>query len=245
MGKILGGGLGFVLGGPIGAVFGAVLGHHAVDSGRQEGLFSSLEKKQSIFFVATFSMLAKIAKADGAVTQHEIDVIEQVMRNNLRLSPQARTFAVEVFNEAKDSPQSFEEYARQFHQEFHGVPQVLISEIELLMLVAFADGQLHTEEEVLIRNAARIFGIEDQYNSIKARFVGQPDDIGRYYEILGAKQGDPLPEIKKKYRKLAMEFHPDRVQSQGVSPEFASAAEENFKEIQHAYDLVEKDIKGG
>ena len=79
MGKILGGSLGFMVGGPIGAVLGAVAGHHAFDAGDGVGTFSVLENKQSIYFVATFSMLGKLAKADGAVTQQEIDVIDRVM----------------------------------------------------------------------------------------------------------------------------------------------------------------------
>ena len=69
-----------------------------------------------------------------------------------------------------------------------------------------------------------------------------PDNIGSFYEILGSREGDDISVVKKKYRKLAMEYHPDRVQSQGMPPEFASVAEDKFKEIQHAYDMVEKHI---
>ena len=72
MGKILGGGLGFVFAGPIGAVLGAVIGHHTMDSGSSGGgVFSLLESKQGIYFGATFSMLGKLAKADGVVTAHD------------------------------------------------------------------------------------------------------------------------------------------------------------------------------
>ena len=87
LGKILGGGLGFVLGGPIGAVLGAVLGHTTLD-GRGGGVnfgFSRLEQKQSIYFTAVFSMLGKLAKADGVVTQQEVDLIDRVMTENFRL----------------------------------------------------------------------------------------------------------------------------------------------------------------
>lgn len=246
MGKIFGGGLGFVFGGPLGAILGAVVGHHAFDSGRSgAGLFdlSSLETKQSIYFVATFSMLGKLAKADGVVSRHEIDVIEQVMQNNLRLTPDARRFAIEIFNEAKDSDRTFEEFARQFHQEFGGSPRILESLIELLMLVAYSDNQLHPAEEEMIRRAVEIFGLENRFDQLKSRFHGQPDDIGKYYAILGCEQGDDLATIKKKYRKLAMEYHPDRMESEGMSPELKAAAEDKFKEIQHAYDVIEKDLK--
>lgn len=245
MGKILGGGIGFMFGGPIGAILGAVVGHHALD--RDGGsLFdlSAVEARQSIYFVATFSMLAKLAKADGVVTQHEIDVIEQVMRNNLRLTPPARQFAIDVFNEAKDSDTTFEDFARQFYDEFRDSPEILESLIELLLFVANADNQLHGAEEQLIQSAVRMFGLEDRYSQLKSRFYGSPDDIGKYYAILGCSPGDDPATVKGKYRKLAMEHHPDRMEAKGMSPELRAAAEEKFKEIQHAWDVVEKDLQG-
>jgi DnaJ like chaperone protein len=241
MGKILGGGLGFVIAGPLGAVLGAVIGHHTMDA--REG-FSSLESKQGIYFAATFSMLGKLAKADGMVTPHEIEVIERVMRDNLRLSPDARQFAIDIFNVAKDSEEKFEDFAGQFYTEFGSSPEMLGSLIELLLLVAYADGDFHDAEEAMILEAVRIFGLTGQYHQLKSRFTGVPGDIGSYYEILGCKKGDELTSVKKKYRKLAMEYHPDRVQSKGMPPEFAQAAEDKFKEVQHAYDMVEKHIAG-
>ena len=239
MGKILGGGLGFLLGGPIGAVLGAVLGHHTVDSG---GTFSGLESKQGIYFAATFSMLGKIAKADGVVTDDEIQIVDQVMRNNLQLSPDARLFAIDIFNVAKDSDVPFGDFAHQFHGEFGHSQEILISLIDLLLLVAYADGELHPGEEAMIQEAVQIFGLQGQYSQLKSRFSGLPDDINRYYEILGCSQGDTLSAVKKKYRKLAMEHHPDRIHANGMPPEFAQVAEDRFKEIQHAYDLVVKHI---
>ena len=59
-------------------------------------------------------------------------------------------------------------------------------------------------------------------------------------KILGASANESFPEIKKKYRRLAMKHHPDKVQAQGVSPELIAVSEARFKEIQHAYDIVEK-----
>lgn len=246
MGKILGGGIGFMFGGPIGMVFGAVLGHHAMDSeGGGGGLLTTLETRQTVFFVATFSMLGKLAKADGIVNQQEIDAIDRVMRDNLRLSAQAREFAIKIFNEAKNTNQPFEAFAEQLYTAFRDAPQVLATQIDLLLVVALADSHLHQAEENLIKTAARIFQLEGQYEQIKSRHVSSGDDIGRCYQILGSSKGDALALIKKRYRKLAMEYHPDRVQSQGMSPELASAAEDRFKEIQHAYDTLENYLRKG
>ena len=92
LGKMLGGSLGFVFGGPLGAILGATLGHHALDSGRK---MSSDENRQTLFFLATFSMLGKLSKADGRVSSEEIRVVEQLMDRNLKLSAEARKFAIE------------------------------------------------------------------------------------------------------------------------------------------------------
>ena len=246
LGKLLGGGIGFVLGGPLGGIMGAALGHQFDANNRGGGLLSSIENKQSIYFAATFSMLGKLAKADGFVSQAEVNVIERVMRDNLRLNPQARKLAIEIFNAAKDSDATFESFARQFQQEFGSVRAVKESLIDLLLMVAYADGAMHSAEEQMLMQAVRIFQIEDHYQHMKGRFTGNgsTQDLGRCYATLGSQEGDELRVIKGRYRKLAMEYHPDRIQANGMSPELAAVAEEKFKEIQNAYDVIEKHRRG-
>ena len=240
LGKVLGGGIGFVLGGPLGGVMGAVMGHQFDSKAQGRGLMSSIENKQSIYFAATFSMLGKLAKADGFVSQAEVDVIDRVMRENLRLDAQARKLAIQIFNAAKDSDATFESFARQFQQEFGSVRVVKESLVDLLLLVAYADGTLHAAEEKLLLQAVRIFQLENHYEQIKSRFTGSNNDLSRCFQILGCKPTDELKAIKANYRKLAMEYHPDRVLANGMSPELASVAEEKFKEIQNAFDVIEK-----
>ena len=240
LGKILGGGIGFVLGGPLGGVMGAVMGHQFDSKAQGRGLLSAIESKQSIYFAATFSMLGKLAKADGFVSQAEVDVIERVMRDNLRLDARTRQLAIEIFNAAKDSDSTFESFAQQFQQEFGGVRVVKESLVDLLLLVAYADGSLHVAEEKLLLQAVRIFQLEGHYEQLKSRFTGSSNDLGRCFKILGCEPTDEIKAIKAKYRKLAMEYHPDRVQANGMSPELVAVAEEKFKEIQNAFDIIEK-----
>ncbi|MDG1233002.1 MAG: TerB family tellurite resistance protein [Pseudomonadales bacterium] len=238
MGKMLGGGIGFMVGGPIGAVLGAVLGHHTMDSGN---FLNQDEERHGIYFVTTFSMLGKLSKADGQVSPEEIEVVERVMTDSLRLPLQARQFAIKIFNTAKDSRETFEDYARQFYGAFHDHPEVLVSLVDLLLRISHADGVLHPAEDRLIEQAVDIFGIGPEYQQVKARY-SNTNDLDKCYATLGAKHGESLKDIKKKYRRLAMEYHPDRVQSNGVTPELALLAEERFKEIQHAFDVVEKHL---
>ena len=169
MGKILGGGIGFVVGGPVGAVLGAVLGHHTMDSGKS---LDQDEERHGIFFVTTFSMLGKLSKADGQVSSEEIEVVERVMTDSLRLPLQARQFAIKIFNAGKDSRETFEDYARQFYGAFHHHPEVLVSLVDLLLRVSHADGVLHPAEDRLIEQAVDIFGIRqaqcDRFFAIRA-----------------------------------------------------------------------------
>lgn len=238
LGKILGGGLGLAIGGPFGAILGVVIGHHTLDKGNA---LSFEEQRQSIFFVATFSMLGKLSKADGVVSSEEIEVVEQLMQDQLRLPAEARRFAIDVFMAAKESSNTFEDYAYQFYEEFSAHPEALSSLVDLLLRLAHSDGVLHPGEQRLIDQAVAIFGIEHEYEQLKARY-SSANDLDRCYEILGVEAGESFAEVKKKYRKLAMSHHPDRVQSQGLSPELAIAAEDRFKEIQHAYDVVEQHL---
>ena len=98
---------------------------------------------------------------------------------------------------------------------------------------------MHPEEERLIEEAVAIFRLEREYSQLKAPYF-RGDELEKSLKILGASANESFPEIKKKYRRLAMKHHPDKVQAQGVSPELIAVSEARFKEIQHAYDIVEK-----
>ena len=236
LGKMLGGSLGFVFGGPLGAILGATLGHHALDSGRS---MSSEENRQTLFFLATFSMLGKLSKADGKVSVEEIRVVEQLMDRNLNLSRDARKFAIDIFNEAKNSEDQFRDYAIQFYEEFSDSKEALFQLVDLLLTLANADGVMHPAEEKLIEEAVVIFGLDREYSQLKAPY-SSGDELEKSLKILGAAENESFSEIKKKYRRLAMKHRPDKVQAQGVAPELVAISEARFKEIQHAFDIVEK-----
>ena len=105
-------------------------------------------------------MFGQLSKADGQVSASEIALVERVMRENLRLDAKARALAIQIFNEAKDGSAGFMDYAEQFQGAFAGQPQMLAMLMELLTMLAFADGELHPEEDRLLSEAARLFGCE-------------------------------------------------------------------------------------
>lgn len=244
LGKIVGGAIGFALAGPLGAVAGATFGH-AFDKEEERYLegggayLSDGENEQLIFFVAAFSMLAKLAGADGRISEEEIRSIEEFMDRDLRLDREGRDAAIRIFQSAKDSPQTFQAFASQFYQQFHDKPQLLEMMIDILLRVSVADGALSREEEELILSAVNIFRFSDSaFHKIKSKYV---DDRDKWYAVLGCERNDSVEVIKKQYRKLVHEYHPDKIAAKGLPDEFIQLASEKFREIQEAYDIIKKE----
>ncbi len=243
-GKLLGGGVGFALAGPIGAIIGGIIGNQFDNSSRMNNMQSQMnreEKSQMIFFTTTFSMFAKFAQADGKVTKSEIKVINNFVRNELHLDEQTRKLAIEIFDKAKRNNNSFEEFAQQFYDYFRGQRQLVISIIDLLMKLAIADDDFNDVERKYLLRAKEIFNISDsQYESIKSRYMKE-DNLKKYYQILGVSENASMNDIKKKYRKKVKQYHPDNIIGKGLPEEFADFAEEKFKEIQKAYEVVREE----
>lgn len=242
-GKIIGGGVGFMVGGPLGALVGATLGHALLDERvrveqGERGPLSGVEERQAVFFTAVFAMLGKIAKADGRVCEQEIAAVRVFMTEQLRLPAAAQQFAIGVFNEAKDNDTPFEEYARQFGQVFAGDVALRTMFYQVLFSVAMVDGVLHPAEEALLRAAPVHLGLHPDIFATVRRQFGH--DLSHHYAVLGLEHGASLTEVKQAYRRLAAEYHPDKVVSKGLPEDFARFAEQKFKEINEAYAVISK-----
>ncbi len=248
IGKIIGGAIGFALGGPLGAIAGGAFGHAYDKTGsmrfqRREGIsdFSTTHNAQLTFFVAAFSMLAKISNADGNVSDKEIRSIERFMDNDLNLNDESKRIAINIFNEAMHSPQDFESFAAQFYESFRMQPGLIELMIDILVRVSVADGYFSPNEEKMILSAVRIFDFgEARYETVKSRYI---KDNNKYYAILNCKKEDSNEMIKKQYRKLVQDYHPDKIASKGLPEEFTKFATDKFREINEAYEKIKKERK--
>ncbi len=244
LGKLVGGTLGFALGGPLGAIAGAALGHtFDVDDNKyyedKTHRLSYHEQAQMVFFVGAFSMLAKLAKADGRISPEEIKTVENFMAHELNLSAGSKRFATQIFNTAIDSPSNFEDFAAQLYHQFQHQPQLLDLMMDVLLRVSIADGTLSESEERLISSAARIFHFsEHKYKELRSRYAL---DFERYYAVLGTDSSASDKEIKSRYRNLVKEYHPDRITSRGLPEEFTKLAHDKFREIQEAYEVIKQE----
>jgi DnaJ like chaperone protein len=247
MGKLVGGTIGFALGGPLGAIFGAAFGHafdreaalgEAVDN-RQR--LSTVEQNQLTFFVAAFSMLAKLAQADGRVSQAEIDSIEGIMETDLRLDPSGRHAAINIFRTALNAPGTFTDFARQFYGQFYNQPQMLELMIDIMLRVAVSDGSITQGEEALIQSAVDTFNFSStRYEQLKSQYVQTADSA---YAVLGCNPDDSDEQIKRCYRHRVQEYHPDKIAAKGLPDEFTRFAQDKFREIQEAWERI-KTLRG-
>lgn len=244
LGKVIGGALGYALGGPLGAIAGAVFGHtldDIPDFSSTEAIpkLSSNEQTQMIFFVGAFSMLAKIANADGKICEYEHEIVEQFIKKDLRLNAESRNIAMTIFRKAADSNETFEQYATQFYEHFRSQPGFLEFILDVLVRVSTADGVFSEEEEALLLKAVRVFQYPtESYLKIKARHMERGID---YHAVLGCDRQDSDEFVKKQYRKLVQEYHPDKIAAKGLPDEFVIFASEKFREIQDAYEKVSQE----
>jgi DnaJ like chaperone protein len=181
-------------------------------------------------------MLAKMARADGQVTRHEIDLVTKFMEEELGLDDDAREYAVKIFRAAKDSPTPFEEFAGQFRELFAHEPRMRSAILDLLVRLAMADGHLAPAERELLQSAASILEVS---LSGFDHLVGQhAPDFERHYHTLGVEPGVDFAAVRSAYRKLVSEIHPDKVIGKGLPDEFVRYAEQRFREVQEAYEAI-------
>ena len=247
-GKITFGTLGLFLGGPLGAIAGAALGHHLVDR-RIDGAAPALgstrgpqlqqaEQAQATYFISLFSILGKLSKIDGAVTREEIAVVNGFI-DGLPMADKEKQFARQVFNEAKESRYSIEDFAIQLYQAVGAQPALLLSFLDLLFQIAAADGKFHPAEEDALKKIKDIFNVSDQqFEDIKAVYF---KDTNKYYKMLNCSPESSTEEIKSSYKKLVKEFHPDKIISKGLPEEFIDFASKRFQEIHESYGKIRQE----
>ncbi len=262
-GKIVGGAFGFMLGGPLGAILGAALGHN-LDRGLKslpEGTggwdAGDRERVQTAFFTATFSVMGHLAKVDGRVSRDEIRLAEAVMAE-MELDAQLRATAVRLFNEGKANDFPLDDVLEQFRQECRGRTTLLRMFVEIQLQAAFADGRLDVAEDRLLRHVCDRIGfsaieyqrlrrmIEAERHFAGGGAGGRPGaapgpSLDDAYAILGVERQATDAEIKKAYRRLISQHHPDKLVSKGLPEEMMKVAAQKTHEIKQAYERIKSE----
>ena len=256
-GKVLGGTFGFMLGGPLGAILGAALGHNfdkglagVGEAGWQAGS-GDQERVQMAFFTATFSVMGYLAKADGRVTEDEIGLARAVMAQ-MKLSPELRQTAIHLFNEGKGADFPLDEVLEQFRVEVHRRRNLVRMFIEIQLQAAYADGELHpAERRSLLHICQRLGFPASDYARLEAMIGAERQyragtagpSIEAAYAVLNISPDTSDAEVKKAYRRLMSQHHPDKLVSKGLPEEMMEIAKQKTQEIRRAYEQV-RDARG-
>ncbi|MBM3506728.1 MAG: DnaJ family molecular chaperone [Alphaproteobacteria bacterium] len=232
-GKIVGGAAGFAVGGPLGALLGGIAGH-AVDKARDE--IGQGDVNSIAFTIGVIALGAKMAKVDGQVTAEEVRAFREVFR-----VPESEVKNVaRVFNLARRDVAGFESYASQIGAMFRGQPKVLENLLDGLFHIARADGRFVEGEDDYLRRVATLFGFSDaEFATIRESHVGP--DVADPYRVLGVARDAPADQVKKRWRALVRENHPDALTARGVPQEFIEVATQKVAAINAAYDKIAKE----
>lgn len=257
-GKIVGGAFGFMLGGPLGAVLGAAMGHNfdrglsGMPKGGHFGGFTQgdRERIQTAFFTATFSVMGRLAKADGRVSQDEIRQAQAVMAE-MDLDASMRRTAVSLFDQGKSDDFPLEDVLDQFRRECHGRSTLIRVFIEIQLQAAYADGVMdRAERELLVHICHRLGFSELEFHRLEQmaraerHFAGgraaqkRGPSLEDAYALLGITAGAKDAEVKRAYRRLMSQHHPDKLVSKGLPEEMMKIAAQKTHEIKQAYDLI-------
>ena len=220
---------GFLAGGA-GKVGAAMSGLRAILA----GLADSELRRQAAFAIAMIALSAKMAKADGVVTRPEIDAFVR----SFAIPPGEESNVSRVYNLAKRDIAGFEAYARDVARLFAEDPKMLEDILDGLFDIAKADGAVHERELLYLGRVAEIFGFDEHgFARIRARHVA--GDFGDPYLVLDADPSWDFQRLRRHYRKLVSENHPDRLIARGVPEEFLRIANDRLAAINSAWERIE------
>ena len=185
------------------------------------------------FAIAVIALGAKMAKADGHVTRDEVTAFREVFQ----IARDDEAGAARVFNLARTDIAGYREYAASIGRMFAGDTKTLCDLMEGLFHIAMADGHYHPGEDEFLEDVAGILGVPDpRFRAMRARFV--PDAKPDPYTVLGVSPDTPHADIRKAWRQLVRETHPDSMMARGVPEEAVRLAEKRMRDINRAWDEI-------
>lgn len=214
-------------------------------------------KKQANVNEAKFlvSLLAKVAKSDGRVSELEARLITQVLDDlSQKVSGVSgvREYLKEVYNSQKENVDNAYETARNYKRAFNLNYDTCVARLTFFLNLAYIDGEFNKSEQDVIRNIAYGFGIDKEtldeiiykFDSFYgSRFGADRDEVSQEndaFEVLGLSKNASLDEVKARYKELVRQYHPDILMGRGESKEVIERSTKKLQEINEAYGRLKE-----
>ena len=211
-------------------------------------------KKQENVNEAKFlvSLLAKVAKSDGRVSELEARLITQVLDDLSQKVSGVREYLKEVYNSQKENVDNAYETARNYKRAFNLNYDTCVARLTFFLNLAYIDGEFNKSEQDVIRNIAYGFGIDKEtldeiiykFDSFYgSRFGADRDEVSREndaFEVLGLSKNASLEEVKARYKELVRQYHPDILMGRGESKEVIERSTKKLQEINEAYGRLKE-----
>ena len=241
IGAIVGGLPGFLIGGLIGYGAGFLL---------RQSLLGGLRVVQSQLLESVFAVMGALCKADNVITRDEINAVEQ-MFGMLNLHGEQREQAKAAFNRGKQPEFDLDAAVDQFARISHGRRPLVQLFLQLQVMAIGADGRIDPAEHTMLVRIARRLGLSEADVSqlealLRAGTTGPSgpgarptqDKLADAYIALGVTPDNDAAAIKRAYRKLISQNHPDKLAARGLPESMRAVAEERSRELNSAYDLI-------
>ncbi len=259
-GKLIGGVLGLMRGGITGAVLGALFGHF-IDRFIQG--IKGVQGTQEAFFQALFCSLGYLSKADGHVSEAEVRMVENLMQR-MQISGEDRQRAIRFFNQGKAPGFKLQTALAEFSRLSLARRDLRQMFMEIMVEAAFSSDGLTAPEQTVLEQVASELHIPasmlmamlqarqggGSYSAGGQRAGGQRPGSGvqrlslpQAYAHLGLTSKASDAEVKKAYRKLVSQYHPDKLVSRGLPEEMMEMAKTRVRDINLAYEQI-KQAKG-
>jgi DnaJ like chaperone protein len=224
---------------PLGALIGLLVGHY-FDTGLRD-VFQRAARNQSVFLDTLFSVMGHIAKSDGRVSEREIELARDLMQR-LQLTAEQSQAAMVSFTRGKNHDFSVEQAVRALQHTCR--PDQLILFFNLEIQIAHGDGYLSPSKQRILQHIGQILGLtapfmgSEQRSHRQHQQTAQPFSQLDDYAVLNISPSASDADVKKAYRRLMSQHHPDKISSKGVSAEKLKQATEKTQQIKAAYDRV-------
>ena len=193
-------------------------------------------RRQVAFSVALIALSAKMAVSDGVVTASEV----RAFHRTVDIPPGNEQQVERLFKLAQQDVAGYEAYARKVRRFFANSPDTLEHVLDGLFYIASADGFVHESELDYLKRVSDIFGFDDaRFEQIAAQHVVLDSGVDPYV-VLGLLPGADRDEVRRVYRLLVAEHHPDRLIAKGVPEELIDVATARMQAINQAYNKIIK-----